>query len=304
VITYFAGKQDFAKFQNVTVHPYSNIKKARGYITDKDKLKTSVSLDNALREVWAIGYVNRNKQYYVRDVSGIVGKDIQVSDSHKFYTPDGFELSSDAISYNYEELPTGGTITYGNGQKIVVTDADKATYSTAYVVGVTDAKRARFLWERCHAIFLKTGLRQEVRSDIAKLEWLYEESAALEYFENLLEWNGSPQYVILDDDLDFTRKIIEATFTVAAIDTSVNGVLWDIGDPCRVFIAGITDTEYSGVITGLSYNAKEYSATVSVRVAELEQAPKTIIETGNQLDKTYIETGSTLIKTIKEVGVK
>ena len=274
----------------------------RAFVSDQSKLKTTPMLNELCREAWHVWHIDRSGVFRSRSVFGIIGRDVAVPPSHVFSVPHGFELSSDAIQYNDTALPTGGVLQYGvtsDGKytkTIRIGGADKETYSSKYVQGVSNPATARALWEQARLLHIKSGKAQDIREDQSRLNWLYREEDAVQYLSNIFDWAGAQ----FGDT--WVREVIQTTLRVASVDTAVTGPLWTIGDPCRLYIPTITAEEYAGIVTGIQYNADTYTADVTVRAGQIEPLPSRIIEVGVGANNRYIE-GVEGSPKIIEVGV-
>ncbi len=294
-----AQKQDWGAFENVVVNTPELPYRVKCFITNKAELKTKSALKRLLREAWCVGDIDRNGEYSVVSVSGKMGDDEPVPDTHNFVLPHGYELVGNIKQYEGDELVTGGTIKYdrdseGNFKKsITVTNADKAVFDESYVVGFDDIGTAQILWEKCHKIWSKTGILVDIRKDLSELWWLYEDYDAVKYFTNIVEWNGGG---------DFARDVITARIGVTQIDTDISVIPWKEGDPCRLMIPTKMNSPYSGVVEGVSYKS-DYKAVVTVRVAEMFESVDRIIETGLSTTDKIIEDGLTGTDKITELGV-
>jgi hypothetical protein len=280
----------------------ANDSPVRGFVTGDDRMKTSVVLNELCREAWQVWFVDRSGVFRSRSVFGIIGRDVAVPASHVFAVPHGFELPSDAIQYNDTALPTGGVIEYGvtsDGKytkSIRIGGVTNATFLPEYVQGVSNVETAELLWEQARLIYLKSGKIQDFRDDQRRLNWLYLENDAVQYVSNIFDWAGAQA------GDDFVREVIDVSFRVAAVDTSQTGPLWMIGDECRVYIPTITADDYSGIVTGIQYDAETYTAVVRVRAGQIEQLPTRIVEIGVGAGNRYIE-GVEGSPKIIEVGV-
>jgi hypothetical protein len=126
-----------------------------------------------------------------------------------------------------------------------------------------------------------------------ELWWLYDENDAIQYFTNILEWNGGST---------FARNVVQLDVDVADIDSSGDVLPWVIGDACNVTIPNITNGAYAGVVTGVKYDKENESAIVSCRVGEIVERPSRIRELGNIIDETITEE-DTNVDTYTEVGL-
>jgi hypothetical protein len=294
-----AETQDWNSFENVVVNVPELPYPVKTFITKASELKTKTALKRILKEAWCVGYIDRDGEYTVVDVSGKMGDDTPVATTHDFVLPHGYFLESELDQYNSDDLVTGGTISYdrdslGNFRKsISITNADKDVFDTSYVTGFTDLGTAQILWNKCHLIWLKTGVLTDVRRDLSELWWLYRDSDAIRYFTNIVEWNGGS---------DFARDVITVDIGVTKIDTDTSVLPWNIGDPCRLTIPIKMNSAYSGVIEGVKYGA-DYTAVITVRVAEIVESVDRIIETGLSTTDKITEDGINTTDKITELGI-
>lgn len=294
--------QNWDSLPNVDIDVPQLSQKVRNYTTKESDLKTSRQLENLLREAWCIGRVNRTGTYDVTLLENKIGFDHVVDDSHNFVFPNGYRLVSNVLAYESDTVPTGGTIQYGlqsdgsYANSITVSNADADTYDASYVSGVSDPVVAEDLWNRCHGIYLKTGVLNDVRNDLSKLNWLYQEGDVIRYFVNILEWNGGS---------DFTKDVRIIEIEAVSIDNlgaTDDYVLWNRGEECRITIPNVLVGEYTGIITGVEYNPDDYSANLTIRVGELNQRPARIIEGDNTTVDKIIELDTNTDR-IVEVGI-
>ena len=271
----------------------------RSFITKESELKTANALKRILREAWCVGYVNRDGQYTVVDVTGKMGSSDPVPETHDFILPHGYTLESDLSQYNSIDLVTGGVINYdrdsqGNfRKKLVISNADKSVFDESYVEGFDDISEGEILWNKCHLLWQKTGVLVDVRKDMQELWWLYRDADAINYFNNIVEWNGGS---------NFARDIVSVDIGVTKIDTDTSVIPWNIGDACRLTIPVKMNSAYSGVIEGIKYNS-DYTAVVSIRVAEVYESTRRIIETGLPTTDKIIEDGIPTTDKITELGM-
>jgi len=294
-----AESQDWNSFENIVVNvpqlPYF----VKSFITKASELKTKTALKRILKEAWCVGYIDRNGEYTVVDVSGKMGDDTPVATTHDFELPHGYTLENEIDQYNSDDLVTGGTISYdrdstGNFRKsISITNADKDVFDASYVTGFTSVGTAEILWNKCHLIWLKTGVLTDVRKDLSELWWLFEDVDAIRYFTNIVEWNGGS---------DFARDVLTVDIGVTKIDTDTSVLPWNIGDPCKLTIPIKMNSAYSGVIEGVKYGS-DYSAIVSIRVAEIVESVDRIIETGLSTTDKITEDGLVATDKITELGI-
>ncbi len=298
-IEQIAKAQDWVAFKDVVVNVPELPHFVRSFVTKNTELKTKQALKRILREAWCVGYINRNGEYDVVSVAGKMGTDEAVPDTHNFVLPHGCELVGDMQQYDSDDLVTGGTINYNRDSQgkftnsITITDADKAVFDPSYAKGFDSEATAKILWDKCHLIWLKTGVLVDVRKDMQELWWLYKEDDAVNYFTNVVEWNGGGA---------FARDIVTASIRVADIDSS--GVLpWNIGDSCRLTVPNKLTGYYSGVVEGVKYEFG-FGAIVYIRVAEVTLAPTRIVEDGLSGTDKRQEDGLSGTDKITEEGIK
>ncbi len=295
-----ATLQDWSSFPASSVSVPPLVQRIRCYVTSERQLKTSTLLDGLLREAWSVGAIDRDGTYSVTALSGRIGADNTVPSSHNFVLPHGYSLLSNIVAYESDDVPTGGTIQYnrdsagGYNSEITVSNADADTYDSSYVGGVADPVQAQDLWEKCHGIWMKTGVLNDVRNDLKKLNWLYEESDAIQYFNNILEWNGGS---------DFIRDVRIVKIRAVSIDNlgaSGTDVLWDRWEDCRITIPNVLVGEYTGIITGVKYTPSGYEADITMRVAQLNARPSRIVELDNTISDKVIELETNTDRYIEE----
>jgi len=297
-----ANLQNFYLFGSADIEVEENSTPVKTYITKQSDLLSSVALKTILREAWYIGGMSRDgTTWKARSVAGMIGEDVAVPDSHYFKVPEE-DLKTDAFSYDSENVPNSGTLTYGAGgdfagNTISISSVDSSGYDTFFVTGITDPTIAESLWNMAHLIWLKTKTVVEIRKDASKLVWIYTEQGAIDYLVNLFDWNGGK---------GFSRKVISASFEVVDIDST--GLFWDIGDACRAFIPTITNTgDYSGVITGVEYNPESNTAEISTRIGQINQDIPVLQEVGivggDTPKLTEVDVNATEDANLTEVGV-
>jgi len=298
-ITNVATAMDWSKFETVSTSVPVLPSFVRSFINNPRELKTDVALQRLHRESWTVGYLDKTGTYTVTSVAGKIGSPDAVASTHNFVLPHGYMLKGEILNYESDGLPTGGTIQYSRKSdgtfrsSITINSADQSTYDSSYVTGITDIGKAESLWNICRGIFLKTGVLYDVRKDMQELWWLYEENDAVQYFANILEWNGGS---------DFIRNVAELDIDVADIDSSGDVLPWIIGEACNVTIPNITGGALSGVVTGVKYEKDNEAAVVSCRVGEIVPRADTITELGNIIVDTITEL-DTNTDTITEVGL-
>jgi len=294
-----AQKQDWNSYENIVVNVPELPYYVRSFITKASELKTKNALSRILREAWCVGYMNRVGEYTVVSVAGKMGDDEPVADTHNFVLPHGHTLESDLDQYNSDDLVTGGTVSYDRDstgvfrKSISITNADKDTFDASYATGFPDLGTAEILWNKCHLIWRKTGVLTNVRRDLTELWWLYQDSDAIRYFTNIVEWNGGS---------DFARDVITVDIGVTKIDTDTSVLPWNIGDPCRLMIPVKMNAAYSGVVEGVKYGS-DYSAVVTIRVAEMIASVDRIIETRSSDTDKITETRLGTTDKITELGI-
>ncbi len=294
-----ATAQDWSSFKDVVINVPIFSVFVKNYITKESELKTKQALKRILREAWCVGDINRNGEYNVVSVAGKMGSTDAVPDTHNFVLPNGCELVGELEKYESDDFVTGGTINYNRDSQgkftnsITITDADKAVFDPSYAKGFDSEATAKILWDKCHLIWLKTGVLVDVRKDMQELWWLYKEDDAVNYFTNVVEWNGGGA---------FARDIVTASIRVADIDSS--GVLpWNIGDSCRLTVPNKLTGYYSGVVEGVKYEFG-FGAIVYIRVAEVTLAPTRIVEDGLSGTDKRQEDGLSGTDKITEEGIK
>ncbi len=261
-----ATAQDWSSFKDTVINVSVPSAPVKSYILKANELKTKQALKRILREAWSVGYINRSGEYNVVSVAGKMGSTDAVPDTHNFVLPNGCELVGELEKYESDDFVTGGTINYNRDSQgkfansITITDADKAVFDPSYAKGFDSEATAKILWDKCHLIWLKTGVLVDVRKDMQELWWLYKEDDAVNYFTNVVEWNGGGA---------FARDIVTASIRVADFDST--GVLpWNIGDACRLTVPNKLVGYYSGVVEGVKYEFG-FGAIVYIRVAEVTQ---------------------------------
>lgn len=297
-----ASLQNFSFFDAVSIDVEENLTPVKTYITNQSDLASSVALKTILREAWYIGGLSRDgTTWKAQSAAGMIGVDESVPSSHYFRVPD-VKLNGDPKSYDSENVPNSGTLTYGiggdfAGKEITISNADSLSYESSFITGVTDSSIAESLWNMAHLIWLKTKTVVEIRNDASNLVWIYTEQGAIDYLVNLFDWNGGK---------GFSRKVISASFEVVDIDST--GSYWDIGDACRAYIPSITNTgDYSGVITGVEYNPESNTAIISTRVGQINQEIPILQEVGivggDTPILTEVDINTTEDANLTEVGV-
>lgn len=297
-ITEIAKLQNLSQFKTVGYSIESDSTPVRRYENSDSALNTSYMLQELHRETWTVGYMRRDGVYVSKKVASLIGDTSTPPMSHQFVVPVGCKLAGSVTSYEFDNLPTGGTIQYDRqpdgsyAKSITITGAENETFLDEYVSGVSDPAKAFELWNAARLIYKKTGVNVDFRSDQKKLNWIYLEENAVEYAQNIFSWNGGR---------GFSRDVISAKIEVVDIDSQ--SYPWNIGDYCSVFIPRITPSAYTGVITGVTFNSETYSATIDVRAGQVNLPPDTITEVGTGQGADTITELDTNTDTITEKGL-
>lgn len=291
--------QNYSQFEAVTADIDVDNTPVRRYETSESNTNTAKMLQELHRETWTVGYLARDSRYVSRKIVGLLGGESTPASTHIFTVPYGCKLSGSVTSYEYDNLPTGGTFQYDRQpdgkylKSISVTNADKDVFDSSYVTGVSDIDSAYKIWSSARLVYKKTGVLVDVRSDQSKLNWIYREEDVAEYILNVFKWNGGN---------GFSRDVISASIEVVDIDSG--RYPWFIGDYCSLYIPRITQSAYTGVITGVTFNYETLSATLDLRVAQVVANPDTITEVGAGLGADTITELDSNTDTITEQGVQ